>query len=345
MNRDVLRILDASLNRAAEAARVIEDYSRFALDDRDASRRIKALRHRLREIVASLDPARLLAARAIESDVGRELKNPAELTRDSTASAAGAAFGRLTEALRSIAEFGKAIDARAAAIAEDLRYAAYALEPTVMLRGTLRARFRAARLYVIVTEALCRGDWFETAEAALRGGAAVIQLREKDLADRVLLERARRLRDLTANDQALLVINDRPDIAALVHADGVHLGQDDLRIVDARRLVGGQMLIGRSTHTRDQIEAAAHESPDHVAVGPMFATTTKPQSEIAGVELLRLAASKTDLPLVAIGGIDQNRAAECFSAGASCVCVCSAVISADDPEAAARAIGRTSPAY
>jgi thiamine-phosphate pyrophosphorylase len=193
-------------------------------------------------------------------------------------------------------------------------------------------------LYVVLTEALCRRDWYETAEAALHGGATCLQLREKHLSDAELLQRGRRLRKLTAERDALLVINDRPDVARLCRADGVHLGQDDLPVAEARRIGGAQLLVGKSTHTPQQFDAALAEEPDYLAVGPMFDSATKPQDHIAGVRTLAAVAGRTQFPLVGIGGITAANAVAVIQAGASCVCVCSAVIGAEDPGAAAAEI-------
>jgi thiamine-phosphate pyrophosphorylase len=136
---------------------------------------------------------------------------------------------------------------------------------------------RAVRLYVLVTAALCRRDWLETAAAAVRGGAGCVQLREKGLGDAELVERARRLRALTREHNALLAVNDRPDIARLAAADIVHVGQDDLAVGEVRRIAGTGILVGKSTHTVAQLEAALAEEPDYVAVGPMYQSATKPQ--------------------------------------------------------------------
>ena len=198
----------------------------------------------------------------------------------------------------------------------------------------MAAQFGTVKLYVLLTEALCRGDWYETAEAALAGGARAIQLREKQLTDAELLDRTRRIRELCERREALLIINDRPDIALAAGAHGVHLGQGDLPVSEARRILGDECIIGVSTHTVEQAKAALADLPDYVAVGPMFASHTKPQGHIAGPETLAAVRRLTSLPLVAIGGITLENAAQC--APASALAVCSAVISVDDVASATR---------
>lgn len=342
MDSAALRILDANLNRAREALRTIEDYARFARDDHAAAQRAKHARHALLTVATEIGPETLLAARDILNDVGRDTKTAAEQSRETLTDVARAAFGRLSEAARSISEVAKLFSREAAATAETLRYDAYELEQALLLRGDLRARFRAVRLYVIITAALCRDDWLATAAAAIRGGATCLQLREKEFPDAELLNRARALRRITAEAGCLLIINDRPDIAKLCHADGVHVGQDDLSVREARQIAGPRLLIGKSTHTVDQVKAAIEEQPDYVAVGPMYATTTKPTAIPAGgappgIDLLKAARTLTDLPLVAIGGITTANAAPLIAAGTNTLCACSAVISTD-AESAARAL-------
>ncbi len=193
--------------------------------------------------------------------------------------------------------------------------------------------FKKVKLYVLLTEAWCRGDWYQTAEEMLAGGAQAIQLREKQLNDRELLERAARLRSICERHGALLIINDRADIAAAA-AHGVHLGQDDLPVGEARRIVGANSIIGLSTHTLEQAKAALEDPPDYLAVGPMFPSPTKPQDHIAGPATLNAVREITSLPLVAIGGITADNAAELGAANA--LAMCSAVIGAEDVTSAVR---------
>lgn len=336
MDTDVLRIIDVNLNRAREALRVIEDYARFVLDDGDAATAVKRCRHELRAMIDALGPDALLAARDIVGDVGRDVKTTRELQRTSTSDVTRAAFSRLSEAARVLGEYGKIVSQPAAAAAESLRYQTYELEQRIALRGTLRRRFRETRLYVLLTESLCRHPWLETAEAAIRGGADCIQLREKQLDGAELLRRARQLRRLTRDHGVLFAMNDRPDIARLAQADIMHVGQDDLSVREVRRVAGSHILVGKSTHTLEQLGAALDEQPDYVAVGPMFQSGTKPQPHIAGPETLAAARARTELPLVAIGGICAENVGEIVAAGASCVAVCADVLGAEDVEAATR---------
>jgi thiamine-phosphate pyrophosphorylase len=194
-------------------------------------------------------------------------------------------------------------------------------------------------LYAIVDASRLAGRAAaEAAEALARGGAACVQLRAKDVTDRELFELARATAEGARRGGALFVVNDRPDVALLVGADGVHLGQDDVPPADARRVLGDGAIVGRSTHSLDQVRTALAEPVDYIAVGPVFPTASKGNpGPVVGPELLRAARALTDRPLVAIGGIDATRAALAIAAGADGVAVISALADAPDLEQASRA--------
>jgi thiamine-phosphate pyrophosphorylase len=193
-------------------------------------------------------------------------------------------------------------------------------------------------LYPILDADLLGGRPCRAAVAALaRGGAGIVQLRAKGVPDRVLFALAREAQAAARAAGMLFVVNDRPDVALMVGADGVHLGQDDLPPEDARRLLGPEAVIGRSTHSLEQLERAAVEPVDYVAFGPVFGTGTKRDPDpVVGLDLLRAARALSARPLVAIGGIDASRAALAIAAGADGVAVISALADAPDLEQAAR---------
>ncbi len=200
----------------------------------------------------------------------------------------------------------------------------------------LRARMAGVRLYAVLTERFCRRPWRQTAERLLAGGADALQLREKDPEDAELLGRALALREMTEEAGALLIVNDRADVALIARADGVHLGQDDLPPAAVRAVVGPEMLIGWSTHSVGQARTALELPVDYIGVGPFAPTATKGYAEGKGPELVRKVAADVGLPRVAIGGITRENAGQAVRAGATAVAVCSALCGADDPEAAAR---------
>jgi thiamine-phosphate pyrophosphorylase len=319
----------------------MEDYARFVLNDAASSETLKHFRHELGSLIRQLPENELLGGRNTPGDVGTAISSDTERTRSNAEEVFTAAAKRLPEALRTLEEYSKLCDSAVAAGLERLRYRSYQLEQCLAMRGARRGRLNNARLYVLITENLCGKDWLKTAEEAIAGGADCLQLREKSLTDHELLQRARRLANLCRSKNALSIINDRPDIAALSGADGVHLGQDDLSPAEARRIAGPECLIGISTHNVAQFRAAMAADVDYIAVGPMFDSATKPLLEIAGPALLQTARSETRLPIVAIGGINAKNAEELRQMGANCVCVCSAVIQASNVfEAAAGLAGK-----
>ncbi len=193
------------------------------------------------------------------------------------------------------------------------------------------------RLYVIIDRSAAGSrDLADLAAAAIRGGADVLQLRDKAAGAKALTDEARRLLHLTRPAGIPLIINDWPEVAKAAGADGVHLGQDDLSIAKARALLGGTALIGRSTHSLPQALEAEQEGADYLGVGPVFATPTKPDYPQVGVSLVREVASRVRIPFVAIGGIEPGTIGQVIAAGARCVAVVRAVCAAPDPAAAAQ---------
>ena len=203
----------------------------------------------------------------------------------------------------------------------------------------LRGRLAGARLYLCTDGRRERGDFEEFVEAALRGGADIVQLREKGLEAREELALLEVLADAARRHGALWSVNDRADLAATAGADVLHLGQDDLPVPAARRLIGSAPLVGRSTHDRAQVDAAEVEPDvDYFCVGPTWPTPTKPGRPAPGLGLTRYAAATATRPWFAIGGIDADRLDQVLDAGATRVVVVRAITEADDPEAAARSL-------
>jgi thiamine-phosphate pyrophosphorylase len=332
-------MLDANANRAREALRVVEDYARFALDAGELSAGLKAIRHELGQALAGLLPDAILW-RDTPGDVGTTNKTAGELRRDDLAHVVIAAGKRLGEALRVIEEVLKTEGSGDAAAVEALRYRSYAMEQQVARTLRPGGRFEHVRLYVLVTESLCKRPWLEVAEQAILGGADYLQLREKTLDGREFLHRARQFVDLCRGHGVLSIINDRPDIAVLSGADGVHVGQNDLPATEARKIVGASMILGVSTHCMEQARQAVLDGADYIGVGPIYPSTTKPRDFVAGLEYARQVALTARIPAVAIAGITADNVDEVLATGLRAVAVSGAVIGADDPRAAAGALKR-----
>jgi thiamine-phosphate diphosphorylase len=179
---------------------------------------------------------------------------------------------------------------------------------------------------------------------SLVAGTRVVQFRAKGLERRDFLDRAKRVQALCHEHSALFIVNDAADVAALLGADGLHLGQDDLPVDAARELIGSDMLVGVSISALEEaLLAASNGWVDYLGVGAMFPTDTKPEAEYGGPDLLRAVRAAVELPLVAIGGITLERTAEVWSAGADLLAVVGAIFSADDPTAATRALLASKP--
>jgi thiamine-phosphate pyrophosphorylase len=339
MDRAVLRVLDANANRAREALRVLEDCARFVLNSVELCGGLKHLRHDLTEI---LRPwlAEAMIQRDTPADVGTGVKTDAEQTRPDVRAVAVAGGKRLGEALRTIEEFLKTVDSGAAGKIESLRYRFYEIEWRLALAMRPAERFASVRLYVLITQSACRRPWLEAAEAAIDGGADCLQLREKNLPDGELLARAKQLADLCRRRGVFSIINDRPDIAALAEADGVHLGQDDLPPGLARKILGDRKIIGVSTHNLDQAVRAAADGADYIGVGPIFKSPTKPRDFVAGLEYAAAVAAeeRIAIPRIAIAGIGPENVAKVLATGIRAVAVTNAVVGAEDVRAAAAQI-------
>ncbi len=350
---DTLRVLDAAANRAREGLRVIEDFVRFSLDDAHLSRLLKELRHELTERLSDLDRLGLVGARDTLGDVGTQIKTKREQTRRSPWDIVVANCRRVEEALRTLEEFSKLViggevtsghdlgagqsphlrlaDPRLSGHLEQVRYRLYTIEKALCTTLASRERLSGCDVYFLVTESLCHHGSGPAVRQALSAGVRIVQLREKELSDRRLLESARRIRQWTREADALFIMNDRADLAVLADADGVHVGQDELTVREARRIVGPQRLVGASTHTIEQARQAALDGADYLGVGPCFATGTKSFEQLAGLDFVRQVALEITLPWFAIGGINGSNIAAVRDAGVSRIAVSSAICASTTP--------------
>jgi len=340
MERAVYRIIDANFNRGREAIRVIEDYCRFALNSASLTERAKQLRHELSAAIDKLEAGRLIASRDTPGDVGVGRTVDKQIQRTDLRSSFTAGCKRLTEALRTLTEATQTIDSGVASTIEKLRYDAYTLEKDIILLSEPAEKFKRVRLYVIITSSL-PADVISLTHKSAAGGADCIQLRAKDTKDDKLFALATEFVKIARAASVLSVINDRADIAVAAGADGVHLGQNDLPVEQARKLALAPLIIGKSTHSLKELEATCKEAPTYVSLGPVFPTPTKPAAEAVGLDYVKQGIEKLDrlgIGHVAIGGITPDNIEEVLSAGAGCISVCSAVTEARDPTAACRAL-------
>jgi thiamine-phosphate pyrophosphorylase len=330
------RVIDANLNRAREGLRLLEDLARFLLNDEDLAARLKGLRQRL----AVADPAAaraLLSARDAAGDRAAFLESEAEGRREDLLSLLQANAKRAQESLRVLEETSK-LEGLEPGTFKRLRFELYDLEKELASR--LLRRERAARikgLYLILDgQALGDRDPIQVARQAIAGGARLLQLRDKERDKRELLPLAQQLRALCQETGVLFLINDHLDLALAAAADGVHLGQKDLPVAVARRLLPIESLVGCSTNNPAEARRAQGEGADYVAVGAIYPTASKDDSRPASLQVLRSVKEAVQIPVVAIGGITRYNVAETVAAGADAVAVISAVVGTADPEAAAR---------
>ena len=330
----VARILDANLDRAREGLRVLEEWFRFGLEEGELSAECKAMRQALARWHS--DPLRL--ARDTPADPGTQISHPQEEQRRDLRHLLQANCSRVQEALRVLEEYGKLAESHhwvapgLAKLAKDMRYRLYVLE-SELLGGSLRQRLLAAHLYLVTSPV---PHWLEVVEKSLRGGVTLVQYRRKNLPDGEMLRDLKQLRQLCDRYQALMIVNDRVDLALVSQADGVHLGQTDLPVAQARHLLGSQRLIGLSTTNAEELAQALNTDVDYIGVGPVYPTPTKAEKPPAGLEYVRLAAEKAHLPWFAIGGIDPHNLPEVRRAGATRVAVVRALMEAADPTQTAR---------
>jgi thiamine-phosphate pyrophosphorylase len=333
-----LRVLDANANRAAEGFRVVEEFARFVLNDAFLAERLKQLRHRLTAALSCLPPLERLSARDTPGDVGTRISTPAESQRPTLDTIVAANLERVEQALRCLEEYAKGFAPPLALAAEALRYETYELaEPLRRCRDS-RERLQDARLYVLIDGAEDCDRMVERVRPLIETGVDVLQLRDKRLTDRALLTRAKALRRLTTHTRTLFIVNDRPDIAAICEADGVHIGQDELTVKDARRVLLPGQLVGVSTHDLAQARAAVLDGADYLGCGPTFPSGTKAFERFPGLEFLQEVAREIGLPAFAIGGIDGSNVDRVTATGLERIAVSGAVWRAVDPAAAARSL-------
>ena len=328
------RIIDANLNRACEALRVLEEIARFLVEDKNISADLKNIRHTLNSL-QDADYAELLLARDTEGDIGASIKNPDKRSGIETIFKAN--IKRLQQALRVLAEYcPENFD-----MLENLRYKSYTLEKNMW--DKLKEKYNKFMLEDKKLYLVTNSDKFESEDlfldavaSALKGGVDILQLREKNMPANKIIELGKKVKLLCAEYGAIFIVNDRVDIAYVLDADGVHLGQDDMDIESARKILGFNAIIGISTHAPAQAQKAAADGADYIGMGPVFTTPTKPGRQSVGLEYVKWVSENIKIPAFAIGGIDLDNVQDVVNAGAKKIAVVRAIINSDNPEKAAQ---------
>jgi len=335
--RQTLRIIDANCNRIAEGLRFLEDIARFLLNDVELTQQLKMMRHNLVKSLSRFGTA-LLSERDSEADVGArtQISHQQDLLSLVTANAK-----RVEEALRVIEELAKLPDLGATLHSKDFeqaRFNLYTLEKKLLSRLTRQQKLKQLTgLYVIIdTQIIGIKGEVEAARKAIRGGAKVIQLRDKQHAKGELLTIAQKLKDLCHKSDTLFIVNDYLDIAIAAEADGLHIGQEDLPLSVVRKKLPIDKIVGLSTTTLDQAQKAEAEGADYIAVGSIFSSPTKTSANVVGLEHLHQVRKTVSITIVAIGGINKDNVGEVMAAGADSAAVISAALTQKDIESATR---------
>ncbi|MCL4377023.1 MAG: thiamine phosphate synthase [Actinobacteria bacterium] len=336
MNK-LFRIIDANVNRASEGLRVLEDYARFYCNDKIISEKIKIVRHGIRKSIMNYLP-QCLNKRDSLNDVGLSISqehgidNKASLFELVTAN-----FKRTQEALRTIEENLKVLgEYEASKLYEKYRYDSYLLEKEyfhIYCRLAKRKKLQACLYCMTAEEFSCGRSNIEVVKSMINSRVGIIQYREKDKKLIQKYNECTKIRELTLEGGVTFIINDDIDIAMMVKADGVHLGQDDLPVEKVRELVGEEIIIGVSTHSPKQALNAVESGADYIGVGPIFKTFTKKNvCEPVGLEYLDYVVKNIDIPFVAIGGIKEHNLHEVISRGAKCVAMVTEIVGAENIE-------------
>ena len=333
----LFRLVDANINRAAEGMRVLEDIARLCFDNREVSERLKRLRHDTRKNIMAYLPE-CLSERDSLNDVGLDISRELKLDgKGSMQELVTANFKRVQEALRVVEENLKLLGRyELSKLYEGFRFASYSLEKDyikVEYSHEKRRKLNTDLYCVTAGEYSCGRDNLQVVRSMINSGVKIIQYREKDKKLIQKYDECLKIREMTLEAGVTFIVNDNIDIAMLVRADGVHIGQDDLPVEKVRELVGDEMIIGLSTHSPGQAQDAVKRGADYIGVGPIFRTFTKKDvCEPVGLEYLDYVVENINIPYVAIGGIKENNMHQVLARGAGCIAMVTEIVGADSIE-------------
>lgn len=333
----IYRIIDANINRLLEGLRTLEEIPRFIFDDAKLTEKFKQLRIKVKNAINNfgLGYDKLINSRDSNEDVGRSLYPESEASRMSITEIITSNLRRCTEASRALEEFGKLLKPEIGKSFKEIRYELYCLEKEMLEKQILidisnKLNFD---LYVITDpDALTGRSPVSAVKDAIKGGCRMIQLRDKKVKIGQYYDWAKKISIICKKANAAFIVNDYIDICQAVDADGVHLGQDDVPVSVARNLLGGDKIIGLSTHNFEQAKAGAKSGADYISIGPIFKTPSKPNTKSLGIEIVKkITKDKSiNIPFVAIGGINQNNLKDVVKAGAERVAVIRAAVGQKD---------------
>ena len=326
--KEMNRLLDANINRVSEGIRVVEDVARFVYNQKEFSKELREKRHYLRKLFIQKDND-FLNSRDTKKDVGIEITKDSLLDKKSNIKHVVLGnFKRIQEGLRSIEEISKiSCDYSISKEVEALRYSFYNLEKEFM--GSLKPEIPLG-LYGITAENFSKGrSNYEVVTEMIKSGIKIVQYREKFKSLREKLEESKILCELCKKNNVLFIVNDHVDIALMVDADGVHVGQEDMPVSEIRKILGANKIIGLSTHSVEDADKAVLQDVDYIGVGPIFPTTTKDRTAV-GIEYMEYVEKNINLPYIAIGGIKEANLLQVVEKGARRIALVSEIVGADD---------------
>jgi thiamine-phosphate pyrophosphorylase len=319
------RMMDANFNRVGEGLRVVEDVCRFVITNSRLQQGIKNLRHRFGHAVSA---RKYIKYRDSMTDVGFAAHGKMEYRRENITGILTANFKRTQEGLRCLEETFKLDNTPAALEMKEMRYEAYDLEKEIL--ALFAGKTLGQGLYLVMTEPPT--GYEKLTRLAVASGIPAVQLRYKGDDDGVFLKLAGKMRRITRGSRTLFFVNDRPDIALMVNADGVHVGQGDLPVSRVRQLMGPDMLLGLSTHDLNRVKKANAEPVDYIGFGPLYATDSKARPDpVVGPEKWEAVRQASRHPVVAIGGLTLGRIRDLKKNNCRHVAVIREVANAPDP--------------
>ena len=324
----IYQIIDANLDRAREGLRVLEDWARFGLGKEKFVQKIK----NFRQILGKNHLKVYKQSRNHIEDKCKGLTNPEQINRKTADQIISSNSGRVQEALRVIEEFSRVHNHELSKIASEIRYEIYTLEIDLLSLNKykkLEEILKGNDLYVITDQ---KENLLEIIEEILIAGVKIIQHRFKKGTDKEHLKEAIQIQNLCKRYSSLFIVNDRIDIALASNADGIHLGQDDLDLKTARKLLGYSKIIGVSANNAIDISNALKEGCDYIGIGPVFETTTKTNKKPIGIEKIKTLTKDLNIPWFAIGGIKSNNISYLKRNGFTKVALVSQLMNSKDPK-------------
>ncbi len=324
----IYQIIDANLDRAREGLRVLEDWARFGLGENDSVKRIK----NFRQILGKNHLEIYKQSRNFIEDECKGLTHKEQSKRNAPDQIISSNAGRVQEALRVIEEFARLHNHELSKIASEIRYEIYTLEIDLLNLSKYKDSgeiLKENNLYVITDQ---RENLLEIIENILIAGVKIIQHRFKKGTDKDHVQEAIKIKNLCKRYNSLFIVNDRIDIALASNADGIHLGQDDLGLKTARKLLGYSKIIGISANNEIEISNALKEGCDYIGIGPVFKTETKKDKKPLGIEKIKTLTKNLNIPWFAIGGVTKNNISYLKSNGFKKVALISQLMNSEDPK-------------